>query len=43
MAAGRTREALHDDWGKNDPKNAQVILYMLRIGACRNQRRAGSL
>ena len=29
----RTREALHNGWDKNDPKDAQVILHMLRIGA----------
>lgn len=33
MAAARTREALHNSWDKNDPKDAQVILHMLRIGA----------
>jgi transposase len=30
MAAARTREALHNSWDKNDPKDAQVILHMLR-------------
>lgn len=29
----RTREALHNSWDKNDSKDAQVILHMLRIGA----------
>ena len=29
----RTREALHNSWDKNDPKDAQVILHMLEIGA----------
>ena len=33
MALARTREALHNGWDKNDPKDAQVILHMLRIGA----------
>ena len=33
MAGARTREALHNSWDKNDPKDAQVILHMLRIGA----------
>ena len=33
MAAARTREALHNSWDKNDPKDAQVILHMLGIGA----------
>ena len=35
MALARTREALHNGWDKNDPKDAQVILHMLRIGASR--------
>lgn len=33
VALARTREALHNGWDRNDPKDAQVILYMLRIGA----------
>ena len=33
MALARTREALHNGWDKNDPKDAQVILHMLQIGA----------
>jgi transposase len=33
VALARTREALHNGWDKNDPKGAQVILHMLRIGA----------
>ena len=33
LALARTREALHNSWDKNDPKDAQVILHMLRIGA----------
>lgn len=33
VALARTREALHNGWDKNDPKDAQVILRMLRIGA----------
>lgn len=32
VALARTREALHNSWDKNDPKDAQVILHMLRIG-----------
>jgi transposase len=32
LALARTREALHNSWDKNDPKDAQVILHMLRIG-----------
>ena len=31
--SARTREDLHNGWDKNDPKDAQVILHMLRIGA----------
>jgi len=33
LALARTREALHNSWDKNDPKDAQVILHMLKIGA----------
>jgi len=33
VGLARTREALHNSWDKNDPKDAQVILHMLRIGA----------
>ena len=32
VAAARTREALHNGWDKNDPKDAQVMLYMLKAG-----------
>ena len=32
VALARTREALHNGWDKNDPKDAQVILHMLRLG-----------
>lgn len=34
VTLARTRQALHNSWDKNDPKDAQVILHMLRIGAC---------
>jgi transposase len=33
VGLARTREALHNGWNKNDPRDAQVILHMLRIGA----------
>lgn len=33
VGLARTREALHNGWDKNDPKDAQVILHMLKIGA----------
>lgn len=33
VALARTRGALHNSWDKNDPKDAQVILPMLEIGA----------
>lgn len=33
VALARTREALYNSWDKNDPKDAQVILHMMRIGA----------
>jgi transposase len=32
MALARTREAMHNSWDKNDPKDAQVILHMLNTG-----------
>lgn len=51
VALARTREALHNGWDKNDPKDAQVILHTLRIGASqtyhdsgrRHQRRPGAI
>lgn len=30
IAVAKTREALHNSWDKNDPKDAQVILHLLR-------------
>jgi hypothetical protein len=33
VALARFREALHNRWDKDDPKDAQVILHMLQIGA----------
>ena len=30
LALARTREALHNSWDKNDPKDAQVILHLLK-------------
>ena len=33
VALAQTPEALHNGWVKNDSKDAQVILHMLRIGA----------
>lgn len=30
LAVSRTREALYNSWDKNDPKDAQVILHMLK-------------
>ena len=32
MAVARTREALYNSWDKNDPKDAQVILHLLKTG-----------
>lgn len=32
IAVARTREALHNSWDKNDPKDAQVILHLLKGG-----------
>lgn len=31
VALARTREALHNSWDKNDPKDVQVILHMMEI------------
>jgi len=33
LAVARTREALYNSWDKNDPKDAQVILRLLKTGA----------
>lgn len=35
VALARTREALHNGWDKNDPKGAQVVLHMPRIGTAK--------
>jgi transposase len=52
MALARTREAMHNSWDKNDPKDAQVILHMLKTGLSQtwhdplvqwHQRRAGAV
>jgi len=32
IATSRTREALYNSWDKNDPKDAQVILHLLKGG-----------
>jgi transposase len=32
VAVARTREALHNSWDKNDPKDAQVILHLMKTG-----------
>ena len=32
LAVARTREALYNTWDKNDPKDAQVILHLLKNG-----------
>lgn len=36
LALARIREARHNSWDKNDPKDAQVILHMLKIGMGRH-------
>lgn len=33
VATARTREALYNSWDKNDPKDAQVILHLMKTGA----------
>lgn len=32
LALARTREAIHNSWDKNDSKDAQVIVYLLKTG-----------
>jgi transposase len=32
LALARNREAMHNSWDKNDPKDAQVILHLLKTG-----------
>lgn len=32
LALARTREAMHNSWDKNDSKDAQVILHLLKTG-----------
>ena len=32
IAVARTRDALFNSWDKNDPKDAQVILHLLKAG-----------
>lgn len=32
VTAARTREAMYNSWDKNDPKDAQVILHLLKTG-----------
>lgn len=32
VASARTREAMYNSWDKNDPKDAQVILHLLKTG-----------
>lgn len=32
LATARTRETMYNSWDKNDPKDAQVILYLLKTG-----------
>jgi hypothetical protein len=36
VGLARSREALHNSWDKNDPRDAQVILHMLEISAARS-------
>jgi transposase len=36
LALARTRQALTNGWDKNDPKDARIILHLLRIGAVRH-------
>lgn len=36
LALARIREAHHNSWDKNDPKDAQIILHMLKTGMGRH-------
>jgi transposase len=38
LAVARTREALFNSWDKNDPKDAQVILHLLKNGTTQRDR-----
>jgi transposase len=35
LALARTREAMNNSWDKNDPRDAQVILHLLRPASAR--------
>ncbi len=32
LSLARTREAIHNSWDKNDPKDAQVMVHLLKTG-----------
>ena len=32
LAVARTRDVMYNSWDKNDPKDAQVILHLLKTG-----------
>ena len=32
VSLARTRQALHNNWDKNDPKDAQITLHMMEMG-----------
>lgn len=32
LAVARTRDALYNSWDKNDPKDTQVLLHLLKTG-----------
>lgn len=34
LAVARTRDALYNSWDKNDPKDTQVLLHLLKTGVC---------
>ena len=39
LALARTRDAMHNSWDKNDPKDAQVILHLLKAGLTQHPQR----
>lgn len=34
LAVARTRDALYNSWDKNDPKDTEVLLHLLKTGVC---------
>ena len=43
LALAGTREAMHNSWDKNDPKDAQMILHPLRTALAKKALYSGSV